>query len=692
MKKEMLLEVGTEEIPSPFIPQALEAMEQILRKELESQRVDCGELKAMGTPRRIALFAELEQTQRPLERERIGPPKNAAFDAQGRPTKAALGFAQREGVRVEDLQIIQTEKGEYLCVRRQEGGRPTHEILSEVLPRLITSIPFPKSMRWSDFEIRFARPIHWILALFDGQVVPFTLENVRSSSSTRGHRFLAPDPLEVKGFTDYMEILRRAHVVVDPAQRKEMLRNEIRKAATNVGGTPMEDENLLEEVTYLVEYPVAVCGGFDDGYLELPNEVLICAMQHHQRYFPVVDKGGTLLPYFVAVSNTKTRNMDVVRQGNERVLRARLADAQFFFQEDQKAPLEEKVEALKGVIFQTKLGTSYEKVMRFRELALMLADDLAPGEREVVARAAYLCKADLVSEMVGEFPQLQGVMGREYALRSGEGPIVAQVIYEHYLPKFAGDELPTHTAGDLVSIADKLDTIIGCFGVGLVPTGTSDPFALRRLALGIIHIILGKGYSISFSHIIRMGLKALIEKIERSPDEIEEDVLAFFRGRFANLLVSQGYPIDLVEAVLAVQKDHLVDARARVDALASFRGKPEFEPLAVAFKRVANILKKVEYSSETNPELFETPQEKELHARYLEISETFLSLMEKGDYGGAMVSLAKLRAPVDEFFDNVLVMDENQTLRENRLALLGEICGLFSQVADFSRVGTGDLD
>ncbi|MBW2039594.1 MAG: glycine--tRNA ligase subunit beta [Deltaproteobacteria bacterium] len=691
MKKGMLLEVGTEEIPSLFIPQALEGMGETLKKELEAQRVDWGGIKWMGTPRRLTLFAELEERQRPLERERIGPPKSAAFDPQGRPTKAALGFAQREGVRVEDLEVVETEKGEYLCARKQEEGRQTSEILSGVLPRLITSIPFPKSMRWSNLEIRFARPIHWILAIFDREVVPFALENLTSGPFTQGHRFLHPDPIEVKGLKDYLEGLRQACVIVDPEERKELIRRGIHEAAQQVGGKPLEDEDLLEEVTYLVEYPVAICGSFDDGYLNLPKEVLITAMQQHQRYFPVVDEEGRLSPYFVTVSNTKTPDMGVVREGNERVLRARLADAQFFFQEDQKIPLEERVEELKGVIFQAKLGTSYEKVMRLRELAMRLAGDLAPKDKEVVARGAYLCKADLVTEMVGEFPQLQGVMGREYALHSGEDPAVAQMIYEHYLPRFAGDELPTTTAGDLVSIADKLDTIIGCFGVGLIPTGTSDPFALRRQALGIIHIIVGKGYTVSLQRMISMGLDILMAKTERSLEEIQADVLAFFRGRFVNLLVSQGYPVDLVEAVLAIQVDDLMDAHLRVKALTTFRGRPEFEPLAVAFKRVANILKGVDHKKGVDPSLFETSQEEGLHRHYQEIEGRFSDLIKGGDYEGALVELARLRVPVDDFFDHVLVMAEDEKLRANRLALLDEIAELFSQMADFSQVGVGEL-
>jgi glycyl-tRNA synthetase beta chain len=382
--------------------------------------------------------------------------------------------------------------------------------------------------------------------------------------------------------------------------------------------------------------------------------------------------------------------MEVVKKGNERVLRARLADARFFFQEDQKRTLEERVEKLKGVIFQAKLGTSYEKVMRIQALAVKLAGELAPDDTKVVARGAFLCKADLTTEMVGEFPQLQGVMGREYALLAGEDKAVAQVIFEHYLPRFAGDELPSSSAGAVVGIADKMDTVVGCFGAGLIPTGTSDPFALRRQTLGIINIILGKGYCLSLRKTIEMGIDLLQGKIERPLKEVLGDCLAFFRGRFVNLLNAQGYPVDLVEAVLAVQCDDLVDAQARVEALTRFRGTPEFTPVAVAFKRVANILKGVDHQGQVDPARFEAPEELDLHEQYRAIEERFSAAIKKGDYAKALAELAKLRLPVDAFFDHCMVMAEDKKVQANRLALLGEIAGLFSQIIDFSRLGTGE--
>jgi glycyl-tRNA synthetase beta chain len=697
MKKELLLEIGTEEIPAGFIPLALAGMQELLKKEMDARRVGYGEMRVMGTPRRLTLWAELEDHQQPLEQERIGPPKAVAFDAQGKPTKAALGFAQKEGVGIEALEVIKTEKGEYLCVRRHEQGRDTSLLLTEILPRVITDLPFAKSMRWSDLELRFARPIHWILAIFAGQVIPFTLENIQSNNLTRGHRFLHPDAFSVNGITDYLEQLRKASVIVDPTERRELIHHGVQEAAAQAGGIPLEAAELLEEITYLVEYPVAINGSFDKEYLALPQEVLITAMQHHQRYLPVVDKQGNLLPSFIAVSNIKARDMTVVKKGNERVLRARLADAQFFFQEDQKITLEKRVEKLKGVVFQTKLGTSYEKVMRIQALAERLAKELAPDYKKVVNRAALLCKADLVTEMVGEFPELQGVIGREYALRQGEDPVVAQVIYEHYLPRFAGDALPSSPAGAIISIADKLDTIIGCFGAGLIPTGTSDPFALRRQTLGVINIILGKKYHLSLRRIIETGIELLKGKIERPPkpkvtpwSDILADCLAFFQGRFVSLLVAQGYEADVVEAVLAIQGDDLVDAQARVKAIAAFRGTPEFEPVTVAFKRVANILKGVGKTGKIDTARFEAPEERDLHKQYQVIEKKYAAEIKAKTYDKALAELARLRVPVDAFFDHCMVMAEDKKVQANRLALLAEIAGLFSQLIDFARLGTGE--
>ncbi len=475
--KELLLEIGTEEIPAGFIPQALHDLENLVRKELETNRIDFENVRSLGTPRRLVLFVEsVSERQRDWEEKKIGPSRQAAFDKDGNPTRAAIGFAKGQSVPVESLQVVQTEKGEYVCATKKEAGKPTADLLPLLFPRMILSIPFQKSMRWADVPIRFVRPIHWILALFGGETIPFEIGNVRSGNVTYGHRFMRPGAIPVEGFQDYLKKTREAFVLVDPGERKKKIEEEMAREETTLSGQVLKDEELLDEVSFLVEYPVALCGGFDSKFLSLPAEVLIHSMKEHQRYFPIVDRQGRLLPQFICISNIAPADPKVVIKGNERVLRARLADAAYFFQEDMKVPLEKRVEQLKQVVFQAKLGTSYEKMSRFRQLASWIAERIDPALKGAVERAAFLCKADLVTGMVGEFPKLQGIVGREYARLSGEKTEVAEAIHEHYLPAFAGDRLPGSPIGDIVSMADKMDTIVGCFGVGLAPTGTADPF------------------------------------------------------------------------------------------------------------------------------------------------------------------------------------------------------------------------
>jgi glycyl-tRNA synthetase beta chain len=554
--KELLLEIGTEEIPAGFIPQALIDFENLVKKELEADRIDFNGMKTFGTPRRLVLLIEsISEGQKDVEVMKVGPSKQTAFDSKGNPTKAAIGFAKSQLVSVESLMVIQTEKGEYICALRKEAGRPAVELLSFILPKLILSIPFQKSMRWADVPIRFARPIHWILAILGGEVIPFEVGNVRSGDVTYGHRFMHPDPIRVKDFHFYLQKMREAFVIVDPVERKKRIEEEMVREGTKVSGRILRDEELLNEVNFLVEFPVALCGNFDRAFLSLPREIVIHSMKEHQRYFPVEDEHGILLPHFVCISNTNSKDQKVVVRGNERVLKARLSDAAFFFQDDLKISLENRLEQLKKVIFQAKLGTSYDKVMRFKKLALFLGERVDPKLRETIERASLLCKGDLVTGMVGEFPKLQGIVGREYARLSGEKSEVYEAIYEHYLPAFAGDRLPSHSVGDIVSIADKMDTIVGCFGVGLVPTGTTDPFGLRRQALGIIRIILEKEYPLSLSELIGKSGRLLKEKMERPFSEVKNEVLDFFRIRYQNFLMDKGYPFDVIEAVVSTSFD-----------------------------------------------------------------------------------------------------------------------------------------
>jgi glycyl-tRNA synthetase beta chain len=685
--KELLLEIGTEEIPAGFIPQALVDLEALVKKELEASRIDFKGIKTLGTPRRLVLAIEsVSEKQRDEEMKKIGPSKQAAFDAKGNPTKAAIGFAKSQSVAVESLTTIQTEKGEYVCAVKKESGRPTSELLASLLPKWIFSIPFQKSMKWADVPIRFARPIHWILALFGGEVVSFEVGHIRSGKMTYGHRFMRPGRVSIKDFQSYLQKMREASVIVDPAERKKKIEDGMTREAAKVSGRVLKDEDLLNEVNFLVEYPVALCGAYDSKFLSLPREILIHSMKEHQRYFPVSDGHGKLLPYFICISNIRPKNRKVVVRGNERVLKARLSDAVFFFEDDLKIPLEKRVEQLKKVVFQAKLGTSYEKVMRFRQLALWMTERIDPKLREAVERTSLLCKADLVTGMVGEFPKLQGIVGKEYARLANERPEVAEAIYDHYLPGFAGDRLPSSPIGDIVSIADKMDTIVGCFGVGLVPTGTADPFGLRRQALGIIRIILEKKYSISLRGLIEESEKQLKEKMERPIEEVKEEVLDFFRVRYQNFLLDKEYPFDVTDAVLSISFDELLDVQGRIDALRKAKEWKDFESIVIAFKRAINILKGSPPKREINPSLFAESAEQNLYQSFLKAKEKINLHLNKRDYPSVLLEMTQMKKPIDGFFDGVMVMVEDEAIRNNRLALLDEIGKLFLRIADFSKL------
>lgn len=689
MGKELLLEIGTEEIPAAFLPKALNDMDRIIRNQLSENKIDYGDVKAMATPRRLFIHvADVAQKQEDQIIEKLGPAKRVAFDENGNPTKAAIGFARGQGIDISDAETITTEKGEYICARKKIAGEETKSILPDLLVKFITSIPFQKSMRWSNLDMRFARPIHWILAIFGGEIIPFKIENISSGNMSRGHRFMSPQPFEVKNFDEYMKKTRENFIVVDPEERKETILKGAIEAAREVSGTILESDDLLEEVTFLVEYPSIVRGSFEKEYLELPKEVLTTSMMSHQKYFPVTDETGSLLPYFITINNTVARNPASVAAGNEKVIRARLADARFFFDEDQKIPLEEKLEELKDVVFHSELGTSYEKVMQFRELAEYITEKISSDMKDKVYRAATLCKADLEMQMIYEFPELQGIMGREYAIIQGEDPTVSKAIYEHYLPTAAGGDLPETDEGAIVSIADKLDTIVGFFGINLIPTGTADPYALRRQALGIINIILDKQYPLSLDDLIDKSITIFGDKLKRKPAEIKSDVLEFFKGRFQNQLISQGHPYDVVDAVLSVDTGDIVRAFRRIEAMGDFKSHPDFEPLAIAFKRAGNIIKGFTGGS-VDTSLFDTDEEKILYDAFLEIKEEATTCINSGNNQDALIEMARLRKPVDDFFDTVLVMAKDEKVRFNRLSLLEEISKLFHRVADFSKIVTG---
>ncbi len=485
MGEAFYFEVGCEEIPAGYIVPALEAMAMEMVRFLNENRIQHGAPFTTGTPRRLVLVVpEVATHQEACSLEIIGPPKQVAFDQDGKPTKAAEGFARGQGVRLEDIRIKETPRGDYLCIVKEEAGLPTKALLERALPDFIARIPFPKSMHWGSLSVTFARPVHWLVALLGKEVLNFAYGDVQSGDRSLGHRFMSPSWLQVTDYDSHRENLQKHFVVVAMEERKRLIREGIQEAARTVGGRVLEDEELLDEVTQLVEYPQPLVGEFEEKYLELPPELLITVIKKHQRYFAVTDGSGSLLPYFVTVANTIPKDFALVAAGNARVVRARLEDARFYYEEDQKVRLEDRAAQLQTVVFHSKLGTSWEKAERFTALARWLGEQLAPDRLEALSRAAFLCKADLVTGMVGEFPELQGVMGRAYARLQSEPEAVAQAIYEHYLPIRAGGPIPEGIEGALLSIADKMDTIVGCFGVGLIPTGAADPFALRRQTLG----------------------------------------------------------------------------------------------------------------------------------------------------------------------------------------------------------------
>lgn len=695
MARDLLLEVGAEEIPASFIAPALEDLQRVLTERMAEARLKHGEVRVFGTPRRLAVWVKgVADSGEDIVKEVLGPSAKAAFDAQGKPTKAAEKFAESLKLPVDQLGRTTTAKGEYVSARVEEKGRPAADILQDALHTAVHSINFKKSMRWGDVDMAFARPVQWLVALLGGDVLPVVFGDVKSGRTTYGHRFLANGPIELKAPADYEAALEKAHVVADVAKRRALLVEKLAAAAKTAGGRLMEDASLVDQVTNLVELPNPVVGVFEARHLDLPPEVLVQEMKSHQRYFSLLDAGGKLLPKFIAVSNTPVRDAQLSLRGYQRVLASRLADGRFFFDEDRKTPLLDRVEKLGRVVWQNQLGTYLEKVERFRGLALWLAQNTGKaGEGATIERAATLAKADLVTGMVGEFPELQGVMGREYARASGEPDAVALAISEHYLPRGAEDALPTQDAGALIGIADRLDSLTGIFAIGKAPTGAADPFALRRACIAIIRLVLGRGYRFSLSAAVDEALRLLAPKltnVKRKAGEPapREQVLEFFRGRLKALWAEQ-HRTDVVEAVLAAGFDDLVAAQKRLEALSLIVGRADFQPLAVAFKRVANIVEKQGKDvkgGQINPQKLVDEPERHLHTAFTQARNTVTGLVQADDFAGALREITGLKPAVDTFFDKVMVMAEDKELRENRIRLLTEIGALFNQVADFSKI------
>lgn len=684
MAKDMLLEIGTEEIPAKYMPGALAQLAEIAKSKLDERRLACGDIQTFGTPRRLTLVVrDLAEKQADKHSENKGPAIKIAFDDSGAPTKAAQGFARGQGVDVAKLVV----KDGYVYAVVDEAGQPTPGLLPELLPEIITSLAFPKNMRWGSLDLRFPRPIRWLVALFGGATVPFTLAEVTAGNVSRGHRFLSRGPVTVQSVDDYFVRMTENHVMVDQNLRRQVIREQVEKLAVQQGGTAVIDEDLLEEVVFLVEYPTALCGRFEEKYLALPSEAVITPMREHQRYFPVFAKDGKLLPVFITVRNGGVDYIDIVRHGNERVLKARLADARFFFEEDKKVALAERVEKLKTIVFQEGLGTMYDKVVRLERLAAASAQatGLAAGELPTVERAARLAKADLVTGMVCEFTELQGVMGREYAKLSGEAPAVAEAIFEHYLPRFAGDILPATAAGRVVGIADKLDNIVSTFSRGLIPTGSQDPYALRRQALGIVNILISAKYSVSLTALITAAMDLLGISGQERRAKLTEDILEFFRLRLKNVLGDEGMRYDMIDAVLAAGTDDVYDAWLRAKAMAVEGGTIAMQRAVQAFTRVGNLAKNATTDA-IDPALFATDAEKALYDAYLAASRRVSELTAAKDYAGVLKVMADLAAPIDAFFGQVMVMVDDIAVKSNRLALLKAITALTAATADLSKI------
>ena len=683
MSKTLLLEIGTEEVPAHVMPGILSQLKENAAKTFEELRIEYKNIKTLGTPRRSALLVEgLAEQQADLSKENRGPAVNIAFDADGNPTKAAQGFARGQGVKPEEL----VTKDGYVYAMVHEKGGQTVDLLGDTLKGLVDGLNFPNNMHWADLDYKFIRPLRWLVALYGQDVIDFEVANVKSGRTSRGHRFLSEGDFEIANAEDYVEACRKASIIVDQNERCEMIRQQIAEVAAANGGQAEVNEDLLEEVLYLVEYPTALCGKFDEKYLALPAEAVITPMRDHQRYFPVL-KDGQLLPLFITIRNGGKEHLETVQHGNERVLRARLEDAQFFFDEDRKKTLEQHGEKLKTVVFQDGLGTIYDKALRLEVLAGYIADAIGANEQDKkdAVRAAKLAKADLVTGMVTEFTELQGVMGREYALLDGETKAVAQAIDEHYMPRFAGDSQPASVAGRIVSLADKIDTIVGTFSRGLIPTGSQDPFALRRQALGIVNMLKEAQYHISLSQLVAKAMELLKIADAGQQAKLQNDVADFMKLRLKNVLADADIRYDVVDAVF-VTVDDIYGVFLRAQAV-NEAVKQDMEKTIQAFVRTGNIARKAEdVQAAVEAGLLAEQVEKDLYKAYEDAASKVEKEIVAQDYAGAIATLSQLAAPIDAFFDGVMVMDKDEKIKNNRLGLLKLVDNLVCQVADFSKI------
>lgn len=710
--EKLLFEIGTEEIPAKFMPGILKQLKELAAAKMQELRIPFEDITVYGTPRRMAFIADgVAETQADVVVEAKGPSVKIAY-VSGAPSKAAQGFARGQGVDVKDLVV----RDNYVYAVKHLAGQPVVELLPGLLMDILTSLSFPKTMRWADYEFRFVRPIRWMVALFGDQIIPVEICGVKSGKFSMGHRFMQQSlkaaaesqgllsaalskvgnkvysalagvkgAVEIPSAGDYKKVMYDNFVMVDQDERRALILQQIKDLAAQNGGEAEINKDLLEEVNYLVEWPTALCGKFEEKFLSLPKECIITPMREHQRYFPVLDEDGNLLNKFITVRNGGSEHLDIVTHGNERVLRARLSDAEFFFNEDRATKLEDRLEKLKTVSFQEGLGNMYDKSERLVKMAEMLRFAInTPVDEEELRRCALLCKTDLVTGMVIEFTELQGVMGREYALLDGEKPEVATGIFEHYLPRFAGDALPATTIGRIVGIGDKLDNICATFSRGLAPTGSQDPYALRRQALGVINILLDANYHISLAKIIAGTLYLLDIKPEET-GKLVPQIMEFFKQRLRNLLMDQGIRYDVIDAVFADKRnDDMVDLAVRCKALAAYVEAGNAEPLVQVSVRVSNLCKKIEKEVAISGALFKDESENKLHEVVAAVSKEIIPEIVLYDYAAVLKAGEKVIEPVNTFFDNVMVMDEDENVKNNRLAMLEEVRGIVNAVGDLS--------
>ena len=680
MAKDLLFEIGAEEIPAGFMPNILGQLKQLAETKLNDVHLSFESIATYGTPRRLALIVKgLADTSAEISERHKGPSASIAYDADGNATKAAIGFARGKGLDVADLVV---EDG-YIYAETKTAGVPAKDIVTDMLPQLSTGLNFPKSMHWGNLDAKFVRPVRWLVALLDEEVIPVEFATVKSGNVTRGHRFLGADEITIKNAASYVDTLKENFVMVDQDARRELISKQLHDMAASKNASIVWDDDLLEEINYLVEWPTALCGGFEESYLTLPDAAIITPMKDHQRYFPLVDQDGKLLPMFLTVRNGSDHSIEVVQAGNERVLRARLDDAKFFFNEDRKKPLIDRQDGLTKIVFQEGLGNLADKTERLLKLGRVFGEECGLHEDTAVVleRATELAKTDLTTGMVTEFTELQGVMGKEYALLDGESPEVAEAIFEQYLPRFAGDVLPQTEAGKVLSIIDKVDNIVATFSRGLIPTGSQDPYALRRQTIGILNILLGSEWNISLRPIFKASME-LLNVLAEKQDELLDQVEEFFTLRLKNIFLDREVPHHVIDLLLSNNELSVADAEGLVNALLANRIDENVE-LVQAYTRMYNLVKDVEYTG-VNSDLLKEDAEKELFEAASKASEASSAAWEAGDYDAVVAVPATLVPAINKFFEDVMVMDKDEAIKANRLQLVRLAYSVMAIIGDIS--------